>query len=58
MSVEVATKPRTTRRTWVAVLVITLIVAVPAFVLGPIIWPPPGPWRLPLPSFPTSSLWT
>ena len=44
MSVEVATpEPRITRRTWVAVVVITLIVAVPAFMVGPIIWPPAGP---------------
>ncbi len=43
MSVEATTEPRTTRRTWVAVLVVTLVVAVPAFMLGPIIWPPAGP---------------
>ncbi len=43
MAVEAATEPRTTRRTWVAVLVLTVIIAVPAFLLKPIIWPPAGP---------------
>ncbi len=44
MSVEAMTEPRAThRRTWIAVVVITLLVAVPAFVLNPIIWTPAGP---------------
>ncbi len=43
MSVEAIKEPRTARRTWVAVAAITLIVAVPAFMVGPIIWPPAGP---------------
>ena len=29
-----------TRMTWVKVLLVTVLVAIPAFVLGPIIWPP------------------
>src|SRR5215210_8852427 len=43
MSVEATVEPRRTRRTWVPVLVLTLIIAVPAFLLNPIIWPPAGP---------------
>ncbi len=43
MSVEAIKEPRIARRTWVAVVLITLIVAVPAFMVGPIIWPPAGP---------------
>jgi hypothetical protein len=43
MSVEATTELSSTRRTWVAVLVIILIVAVPAFFLNPIIWSPAGP---------------
>ena len=30
-----------TRMTWVKVLLVALLVAIPAFMLGPIIWPPP-----------------
>jgi hypothetical protein len=41
MAVEATAEPRSTRRTWVAVLVLTLIIAVPAFLLNPIVWPPP-----------------
>ncbi len=41
MSVEATVETRgTTRRTWVAVAVLTAIVAVPAFLVSPIIWPP------------------
>ena len=29
-----------TRMTWVKVLLVTVVVAIPAFILGPIIWPP------------------
>ena len=43
MSVEATPEPLITRRRWVAVLVLTFIIAVPAFLLGPIIWPPAGP---------------
>jgi hypothetical protein len=44
MSVEAtAEQPRNTRRTWLAVVVLTLIIAVPAFLLNPIVWPPAGP---------------
>ena len=45
MSVQATTQARSTTRrsTWVAVVVLTLIIAVPAFLLNPIIWPPaPG----------------
>src|ERR671938_158935 len=45
MSVQATTQARSTTRrsTWVAVVVLTLIIAVPAFFLNPIIWPPaPG----------------
>ena len=45
MSVQATTGPHSTTRrsTWVAVVVLTLIIAVPAFLLNPIIWPPaPG----------------
>jgi len=54
MSVEATKKSLITRRTsWVAVLLITLIVAVPAFMLGPIIWPPAPapPTSAPIPYF-------
>ena len=48
MSVEATKESLITRRTWVTVLVITLIVAVTAFMLGPIIWPPaPAPTSAP-----------
>src|ERR687884_1360577 len=42
MSVQATTQARSTTRrsTWVAVVVLTLIIAVPAFLLNPIIWPP------------------
>jgi hypothetical protein len=40
MSVEATAEPRSTRRTWVPVLVLTLIIAVPAFLVNPIIWSP------------------
>ena len=43
MSVEATPEPLITSRTWLAVLVLTLIVAVPAFMVGPIICPPAGP---------------
>jgi hypothetical protein len=43
MSVEVSTEPRSTQRTRVAVLVLTVIVAVPAFLLNSIVWLPAGP---------------
>ena len=53
MSVEATAEPRSTRRTWVAVLVLTLIIAVPAFLLNPIIWSPapsgPAPTAAQLP---------
>ncbi len=39
MSVE-AINGTYTRRTWVKVLLVTVLVAIPAFILGPIIWPP------------------
>ena len=39
MSVE-AINETYTRRTWVKVSVVTVLVAIPAFILGPIIWPP------------------
>src|ERR687889_2312255 len=44
MSVEATAQPRSgSRRTWLPVLVLTLIIAVPAFLLNPIIWSPaPG----------------
>jgi hypothetical protein len=45
MSVQATTQAHSTSRrsTWVAVVVLTLIIAVPAFLLNPIIWPPaPG----------------
>jgi hypothetical protein len=45
VSVQATTEPRSTSRrsTWVAVVVLTLIIAVPAFLLNPIIWAPaPG----------------
>ncbi len=44
MSVEATAEPRSSsRRTWLPVLVLTLIIAVPAFLLNPIIWSPaPG----------------
>jgi hypothetical protein len=29
-----------TRTTWVKVLLVTILVAIPAFILGPLIWPP------------------
>jgi hypothetical protein len=52
MSGEATKESLITRRTWVAVLLITLIVAVPAFMLGPIIWPPgPAPTSAPIPYF-------
>ena len=57
MSVQATTEPRrTTRRsTWVAVMVLTLIIAVPAFLLNPIIWPPapggPAPTAAQIPYF-------
>ncbi len=42
---------RSSRRAWVKMLVVTLLVAVPAFVLGYIIWAPlgmgPSPGQLP-----------
>ena len=48
MSVEATKESLITRRTWVAVLVITLIVAATAVLLGPIIWPPaPAPASAP-----------
>ena len=48
MSVEATKESLIIRRTRVAVLVITLIVAVTAFMLGPIIWPPaPAPTSAP-----------
>jgi hypothetical protein len=37
---EAAINEMHTRKTWVKVLSVTVIVAVAAFVLGPIIWPP------------------
>jgi hypothetical protein len=42
MSVQATTEPRSASRrsTWVAVVVLTLIIAVPAFLLNPIIWAP------------------
>ena len=53
MSVEATKESLITRRTWVAVLLITLIVAVTAFMLGPIIWPPAPapPTSAPIPYF-------
>jgi hypothetical protein len=44
MSVEATAQPRSSsRRTWLPVLVLTLIIAVPAFLVNPIIWSPaPG----------------
>jgi hypothetical protein len=42
-----------TRMTWVKVLLVALLVAIPAFMLGPIIWPPaegsPSPTATQLP---------
>jgi hypothetical protein len=42
-----------TRRTWVKASLVTLLVAIPAFVLGPVIWPPaegsPSPTATQLP---------
>ena len=29
-----------TRMTWVKALLVTVLIAIPAFILGPIIWPP------------------
>jgi hypothetical protein len=43
MSVEATTQPRSTRRTWLAVVMLTVIIAVPAFLVNPIVWPPAGP---------------
>ena len=41
------------RKTWVKVLLVTVLVAIPAFMLGPIIWPPaegsPSPTATQLP---------
>ena len=44
MSVEATAEPRSSsRRTWLPVLVLTLIIAVPAFLVNPIVWSPaPG----------------
>jgi len=43
MSVEATAEPRSSRRTWLPVVVLTLIIAVPAFLVNPIIWAPaPG----------------
>jgi hypothetical protein len=43
--------PSTRRRTWLKVLGLTLLVTVPAFVLGPVIWHPlglgPSPGQMP-----------
>ena len=42
-----------TRTTWVKVLLVSVLVAIPAFILGPIIWPPaersPSPTTTQLP---------
>ena len=40
MSLEATAEPRSSRRTWLPVLVLTLIIAVPAFLVNPIIWAP------------------
>ena len=48
------------RMTWVKVLVISVLVAILAFMLGPIIWPPPRvAHRPPPPRSPScsSSIW-
>ena len=41
MSVEATAQPRSSsRRTWLPVLVLTVIIAVPAFLVNPIVWSP------------------
>src|SRR5829696_4536645 len=40
MSLEATAEPRSSRRTWLPVLVLTLIIAVPAFLVNPIVWAP------------------
>ena len=54
MSVEAMTETRSSQRTWLPVLVLTLIIAVPAFLVNPSFGlPPPTAPSPPLPKCPT-----
>jgi len=50
MTVQVARETGARRSTWIKVLVVTLIAAVTAMVVGPILWPTSDPPLFPEPT--------